>query len=143
MTMNQGLLQPAPVPAPLAGLVPEALRPRTHKIMLEDLELPVDIGFHDFEIGTPQRLRVNIEVWLSPAELPKDDVVAEAWDYDHIHSAAIALATSRRYNLQETLVQALYAMVAARAGVIGVRVSTRKPDVYPDCAAVGVELSSF
>jgi dihydroneopterin aldolase len=146
MTMNQGLLQPAPAPpaaAPLAGLVPEALQPRTHRIMLEDLELPVDIGFHDFEIGTPQRLRVNIEVWLSPAELPQNDVVAEAWDYDHIHSSAIALASSRRFNLQETLVQALYAMVAARAGVIGVRVSTRKPDIYPDCGAVGVELSSF
>jgi dihydroneopterin aldolase len=141
MTTNEALL--SPVPASIAGPVPEALRPRTHKIMLEDLELPVDIGFHDFEIGTPQRLRVNIEVWLSPADLPTDDIVAQAWDYDHIHTAAIALATSRRYNLQETLVQALYAMVAARPGVIGVRVSTRKPDIYPDCGAVGVELSSF
>jgi dihydroneopterin aldolase len=49
----------------------------------------------------------------------------------------------RRFNLQETVAHAIYDLVAARAGVVGLRVSTRKPDVYPDCEAVGVELSSF
>ena len=49
---------------PLRGLVPDALAPRHHRIFLEDFDLPVDIGFHDFEIGTPQRLRVNVEVLL-------------------------------------------------------------------------------
>jgi dihydroneopterin aldolase len=34
-------------------------------------------------------------------------------------------------------------MIAARRGVTGIRVSTRKPDIYPDCDSVGVELSSF
>ncbi len=29
------------------------------------------------------------------------------------------------------------------AGVTGLRISVSKPDVYPDCEAVGVELSSF
>ena len=33
--------------------------------------------------------------------------------------------------------------LALGAGVTGLRVSTRKPDIYPDCAGVGVELSSF
>ena len=32
--------------------------------MLEDYDLPVDIGFHDFEVGTPQRLLVTVEVWV-------------------------------------------------------------------------------
>jgi hypothetical protein len=27
------------------GLIPEALRPRTRKVVLEDYQLPVDIGF--------------------------------------------------------------------------------------------------
>ena len=127
----------------LEGLVPEALRPRTRKIMLEDFDLPVDIGFHDFEIGTPQRLRVNIEVWLKADWFPKTDEVAQAWDYDMLRNAVLAMLEGRRFNLQETVAHEIYAMVAARQGVTGLRVSTRKPDVYPDCAAVGVELSSF
>ncbi len=127
----------------LEGLVTEALRPKTRKIMLEDFDLPVDIGFHDFEIGTPQRLRVNIEVWLQADWFPQSDVVADAWDYDMLRNAVLAMLEGRRFNLQETVAHEIYAMVAARQGVVGVRVSTRKPDVYPDCAAVGVELSSF
>ena len=127
----------------LEGMIPEALRPRTRKVMLEDFDLPVDIGFHDFEIGTPQRLRMNIEVWLHADWFPQTDVVAEAWDYDMLRNAVLAMVEGRRFNLQETVVHEIYAMIAARQGVIGLRVSTRKPDVYPDCAAVGVELSSF
>ncbi|MEY2883092.1 MAG: hypothetical protein RL490_816 [Pseudomonadota bacterium] len=127
----------------LTGLVPAALAPKRRKIMLEDFDLPVDIGFHDFEIGTPQRLRINIEVWLAEASFPQCDTVAEAWDYDTLRSAVIALVQERRFNLQETVAHEIYAIVAARQGVTALRVSTRKPDIYPDCAAVGVEISSF
>ena len=127
----------------LTGLVPAALAPQTRKIMLEDFDLPVDIGFHDFEIGTPQRLRVNIEVWLAATAFPQCDTVAQAWDYDTLRMSVLALATGRRFNLQETVAHEIYALVAARQGVTALRVSTRKPDIYPDCAAVGVELSSF
>jgi dihydroneopterin aldolase len=69
--------------------------------------------------------------------------VAEAWDYDFLRNAVLGLVEGRRFNLQETVAHAIYDMVAARAGVVGLRVSTRKPDVYPDCEAVGVELSSY
>lgn len=127
----------------LAGLVPGSLRPQGHKIMLEDFDLMVDIGFHDFEIGTPQRLRVNIEVWLEPSHFPRCDTVDAAWNYDFLRSSVLALAASRRFNLQETVAHAIYDLLAARDGVKALRVSTRKPDIYPDCAAVGVEISSF
>ena len=127
----------------LDGLVPERLRPKTRKIVLEDYDLPVDIGFHDFEVGTPQRLLVTVEVWVDEASFPVDDDSLSAWNYDFLRTEIGVLAKSRRYNLQETLVRAIYDIVAARRGVTGLRVSTRKPDIYPDCAGVGVELSSF
>jgi len=127
----------------LDGLVPDALRARTRKIVLEDFDFPCDIGFHDFEIGTPQRLRVNVEVWLDAAHFPTCDQPEEAWDYDRLRTAILALVAGRRFNLQETVAHAIYDLIAARRGVTGLRVSTRKPDIYPDCAAVGVELASF
>ena len=127
----------------LAGLVPAALAPQSRKIMLQDFDLPVDIGFHDCEIGTPQRLRVNIEVWLTAAAFPECDTVERAWDYDTLRSSVLALVERRRFNLQETVAHEIYSLVAARQGVTALRVSTRKPDIYPDCAAVGVEMASF
>ena len=127
----------------LDGLVPEALAPRTRKIVLEDYCLPVDIGFHDFEVGQPQRLLISVEVWVDEASFGAGDDAASAWDYDFLRNEIGAIARERRYNLQETLVRAVYDFVAARRGVTALRVSTRKPDIYPDCAGVGVELASF
>jgi len=127
----------------LHGLVPEALAPRTRKIVLEGFELPIDIGFHDFERGNPQRVLVTVEVWVDEAAFAAADEVALAWDYDFLRSAIGALAAARRFNLQETLAREIYDLVAARRGVTALRVATRKPDIYPDCAGVGVELSSF
>jgi dihydroneopterin aldolase len=129
--------------ARLDGLVPDALQPKTHKIVLEDFIVSVDIGFHDFEVGAPQRLSVTVEVWLEPDAFPHSDAAEEAWDYDFLRRDIAALVSARRYNLQETLARAIYELVAARRGVAALRVATRKPDIYPDCAGVGVELASF
>jgi dihydroneopterin aldolase len=129
--------------AKLEGLVPPGLAPKTRKIVLDDLSLSVDIGFHDFEVGTPQRLLVTVEVWLDEEAFATTDEADAAWDYDHLRSGIAEIAGSRRFNLQETLVRAVYDLVAARRGVTALRVSSRKPDVYPDCAGVGVELASF
>ena len=127
----------------LDGLVPDRLAPRTRKIVLEDYCLSADIGFHDFEIGAAQRLLVTVEVWVDEASFAGADEVGDAWDYDFLRTEIGALAAGRRFNLQETLVREIYELVAARRGVTGLRVATRKPDIYPDCAGVGVELASF
>ena len=127
----------------LQGLVPEALAPRTRRILLQDYCVSADIGFHDFEVGSPQRLFITVEVWLDEASFASSDDAAEAWDYDFLRAEVGKLATGRRYNLQETLARAIYDFVAARRGVTALRVATRKPDVYADCEGVGVELASF
>jgi dihydroneopterin aldolase len=129
--------------ASLDGLVPSGLAPKTRKIVLEDYQLSADIGFHDFEIGTPQRLLVTVEVWVDEDAFPASDDRAGAWDYDFLRTEIGSLAQGRRYNLQETLAREIYELIAARRGVTALRVATRKPDIYPDCAGVGVELASF
>lgn len=125
------------------GLVPAALAPRTLKIVIRDLELMLDIGFHPAEIGNPQRLLVTIEVWLDEEAFAAGDDPAAAWDYDALKRAVTELAGAKRVNLQETLAREIYDLVAARRGVTALRVATGKPDIYPDCALAGVELASF
>ena len=129
--------------ARLDGMVPAALAPRSRKIVLDDYCVAADIGFHDFEVGSPQRLLVTVEVWVDEASFPVDDEPLGAWDYDFLRTEIGALIEGRRFNLQETVAREIYELVAARRGVTALRVATRKPDIYPDCAGVGVELTSY
>ena len=127
----------------LTGLIPDALRPRSVKILLDSLEVMADVGFHEFEIGTPQRLLVTAEVWLEDASAPANDDPPGAWDYDYVRTQVIEIATARRYNLQETLAEAIYLRLAAMRGVGALRITTSKPDIYGDARGVGVEFASF
>jgi 7,8-dihydroneopterin aldolase/epimerase/oxygenase len=87
-------------PVKLDGLVPARLAPKGRKIVLDDYCLAADIGFHDFEVGAPQRLLVTVEVWVDEASFPADDAPGGAWDYDFLRAAIGALVEGRRFNLQ-------------------------------------------
>ena len=127
----------------LDGLVPRELAVKSSKIMLDALEIDTDIGFHDFEIGKPQRLLVTVEIWLHDLAPPPADDPAAAWDYDLVRGEVRRIAGAGRYNLQETLVHAIYQRFAALAGVKALRVRSAKPDIYSDARGVGVEIASF
>jgi dihydroneopterin aldolase len=127
----------------LIGLVPDHLKVRSARILLESLEVKADIGFHDFEVGAPQRLLITVEIWLEDTSLPEEDDPARAWNYDFLRAEVEELATARRYNLQETLAHAIFERIAAFRGVKHLRVRTSKPDVYAKAQGVGVEIASF
>ena len=127
----------------LQGLVPDTLRVRSARILLEALEGQTDIGFHEFEVGAPQRLLVSVEIWLDDVSIPADDDPQRAWDYDFLRAEVQQISASRRFNLQETLAHAVFERLAAFRGVKALRVRTSKPDIYPDAHGVGVEIASF
>ena len=129
--------------AKLEGLVPDTLKVRSARILLESLQVQIDIGFHEFEVGTPQSLLVTVEIWLEDASAPPDDDPERAWNYDFLRAEVEEIAASRRFNLQETLAHAVFERLAAFRGVRALRVRTSKPDVYPDAHGVGVEIASF
>jgi len=127
----------------LIGMVPDHLQVRQSRILLDSLEVMTDIGFHEFEIGTPQRLLVTVELWLEDLDPPDDDDHQSAWNYDYLRTEVTRIATQRRYNLQETLVHAIFQRVASYRGVKALRVKSVKPDIYADASGVGVEIASF
>jgi dihydroneopterin aldolase len=127
----------------LSGLMPADLKVRSARILLESLEVQADIGFHEFEIGNPQRLIVSVEIWLDELGAPTDDDPIHAWNYDFLRTEIAEIASARRYNLQETLAHAIFERVAAFRGIGALRIRLSKPDVYPDAHGVGVEIASF
>lgn len=127
----------------LSGMVPRHLKVRSARIVLEALEVHADIGFHDFEVGSPQRLLVTVEIWLDDVSPPAGDDPALAWNYDFVRKEVQEIALARRWNLQETLAHAIFERVAAFRGTRALRVRLSKPDVYAEADGVGVEIASF
>ena len=127
----------------LFGLVPAEFKVRSARILLESLAVQADIGFHEFEIGSPQRLLVSVEIWLDDLAPPADDDPDRAWNYDFLRREVAEIAQARRYNLQETLAHAIFERLAAFRGTRALRIRLSKPDVYPDAHGVGVEIASF
>ena len=131
------------IEAKLEGLVPSDLKVRSARIILESLAVRADIGFHEFEIGAPQRLLVTVEIWLDDKQPPAGDDPDRAWNYDFLRTEVEEIAAARRYNLQETLAHAIFQRIAAFRGIHALRVRLSKPDVYPEAHGVGVEIASF
>ena len=111
------------------------------RIFLDSLELACSIGVHPHEQRALQRVRVDVELVLSPDSEPSVDRLSATLDYEAVHDAVIRITRSRHFALQETLARAIYDFCGALEGVQGVRVVTRKLDAYADCT-VGYELSS-
>ena len=118
-----------------------ALMNECRKIFLKGLEVKASIGIHEFELNTAQRLIIDVELFV-PLTLstPTSDSLHEVIDYDFIREVVFARIERGHINLQESLVDDLLDSLLANPGVKAARVSSHKPDVYPDCAAVGVEV---
>ena len=68
------------------------------------------------------------------------DDVADVVDYDFVRLGILRIAQSRHFNLQETLIDEISSLCLAQGRVRAVRVESQKPDVYPDCKTVGIEV---
>jgi dihydroneopterin aldolase len=124
----------------MSAIDPQLLQ-RCRRIFLRDYELPVSIGVHAFEQGKTQRLRFNIDLYVPlAASTPRDDRLAEVIDYDFVRDVIKERVGRGHVRLQETLADDILARLLAHPGVQAARVRTEKPDVYPDCDAVGVEV---
>jgi 7,8-dihydroneopterin aldolase/epimerase/oxygenase len=112
------------------------------RIILEDFRLPISIGIHDFERSAPQMVIVNVELELADDMPDPRDRIEDAVDYDFIRAGIMSIVKNRHFNLQETLCQEILELVLRRGGIERAKVSTRKPDVYPDCRSIGFEMEA-
>jgi dihydroneopterin aldolase len=111
------------------------------RIFLRNHAVPVRIGAHDFEKTQAQRVVFNVELFVPYVlSTPQTDDLAEVVDYDFVRELIAARIGQGHVELQETLCDDLAAQMLAHPRVQAVRLSSNKPDVYPDCEAVGVEV---
>jgi len=111
------------------------------RLFLRDYEVFINIGVHAFEKTGEQRVVINVDLYIPLAlSTPKADELDEVVDYDFIRSSIAARVARGHIHLQETLCDDMLALMLAHPKVRAAQVSTEKPDVYPDCDAVGCEV---
>ena len=119
----------------------EQLALECRRLFLRDHVVHVHIGAHDFEKGVSQRLIFNVELFVPyECSTPVADSLSEVVDYDFVRELIARRIARGHVELQETLCDELVQQLLAHPQVRAVRLSTQKPDVYPDCAGVGVEV---
>jgi dihydroneopterin aldolase len=111
------------------------------RLFLKNYAVNINIGVHAFEKKGEQRVLINVDLYVSLAQsTPQHDDLAEVLDYDFIRSSISEKVSQGHIHLQETLCDEILARMLAHPKVRAARVSTAKPDVYPDCEAVGCEV---
>lgn len=111
------------------------------RLFLRNYEVNINIGVHEFEKKGEQRVLINVDLYIPLAlSTPKDDALREVVDYDFMRSTIAARIAQGHVHLQETLCDDVAKIMLAHPSVRAVCVSTMKPDVYPDCEGVGVEV---
>jgi dihydroneopterin aldolase len=109
-------------------------------MFLRGLTVQARIGIHDFELQAPQRLIIDIDVYVELVQhTPQADHIREVVDYDFLRDVVHRRVARGHINLQETLCDDVLNEILLHPAVRAAQVSTRKPDVYPDCEAVGVQ----
>jgi dihydroneopterin aldolase len=111
------------------------------RLFLRDYEIRINIGVHAFEKTAEQRVVMNVDLYIPLAvSTPRADALEEVVDYDFIRSTIASRVSKGHIHLQETLCDDVLALMLRHPRGRAARVSTEKPDVYPDCDAVGVEV---
>ena len=111
------------------------------RLFLRDYQVFINIGVHPFEKTGEQRVLINVDLYIPLAlSTPKADELDEVVDYYFIRRSIAERVGRGHIHLQETLCDDVLALMLAHPKVRAARVSTEKPDVYPDCASVGCEV---
>jgi len=111
------------------------------RLFLRNHEVMINIGVHDFEKKGEQRVLINVDLYIPLAEsTPKADQLDEVVDYDFMRETIARRMAQGHVHLQETLCDDVVRAMLAHPRVRAACVSTMKPDVYPDCEGVGVEV---
>ena len=110
-------------------------------IEMRGMEVQASIGVHDHERLGPQRLVLDVDLILSEALTDGTDRIESVTDYDFLRTAILDRIAQGHIETQEKLISDVADRCLEVPTVVSVTVASRKTDVYPDCASIGVRLT--
>ena len=127
---------PADPNAPLPRKNAASAMPQTGNqvLSLRGLRFDANLGILESEKLAPQPIRVDAELCQgSQPLLPHDDDISHVLDYRKVRQIIIDECTAEHVNLLETLIGKLAYRLMQLPGVVGVRVTIAKLEIFADC----------
>lgn len=109
---------------------------------MRDLQVDCIVGIHPHERVTPQRVCVDLEFDYDFAAAAASDAISDVVNYDAAVAQASAIIVERRFQLIETMAEAVADhLLASHREVETVRVEIRKPAAVPGAAGSFVRIA--
>lgn len=115
------------------------LIPSNQRIFFRQLDVSISIGVHEFEKSGLQRVLISLNLELQQLDPEHSDNLEEVLDYDSVYEIVSGIASSRHFNLLETLCAEIARAVMVLPRVSKIHITAEKPDVYNNCSSVGFQ----
>ena len=113
-------------------------------LTLSGLRFNASLGILESEKTHPQPIRVDAELCQGQQPLLPPDDISHVLDYRKVRQIIIDECTSRHVNLLETLIGKLADRLMHLPGVVGVRVTIAKLEIFSDCeVAIRLETGNW
>ena len=109
-------------------------------VFVRGLEVHAVVGVYDHEKHTPQRLIISVDLNVAENAAAHNDRLENVVCYEGIVRNIQKICTAGHVNLLETLAEKIAADCLEDKRVLVVKVSIEKPDILPECTAVGIEI---
>ena len=110
-------------------------------LFLEKVIREVDIGVHNHEIGSPQRLSFDIYVMLCGDSFPQEDEISQVLNYEYLVNTLDETLKLERASLLETLANRLLDRILEPFSVEGATVVITKLDVLDGDGQLGCTIT--
>jgi 7,8-dihydroneopterin aldolase/epimerase/oxygenase len=112
------------------------------RIRIESLRVMASIGILEHELLARQQLLITLDVEQPDAPLlPAGDDVMHVLDYRQLRDIARAESEGEHINMLETLAGRIATRLLAFSSVGRATVRVVKPNIFPDCDGVSVEVT--
>ncbi len=119
-------------PVPVEGL---------RRVFVRGLELIGSIGIYEHEKRYEQRIVVSVDLAVRDHYDGQSDRIGDIYDYDEAIGAVKSIVAAGHVNLIETLAERIADACLKNPAVVRITVRIEKPDILPECRAVGIEIT--
>jgi len=112
---------------------------RVRRVFLRNMVLQAHIGVHPHEHAGPQRVRINVDLFVSD-ERTVPDRLDRVVDYEQVAENVRRIVSAAHVKLVETLAEQIADACLQDERVHLSRVRVEKLDVFTDTEAAGVEV---
>jgi len=109
-------------------------------LQLRNYIVDMEIGVLEEEQGVTQRIRFDVDIFISGAAVPDEDEIDRVLDYDFIRGKINEKVHGIRTNLLESLVGDLIDSLLIPFEAIAASVTATKLDIYDDGSEIGCKM---